>query len=119
MVRVRDFLKRLIGRLRAMASLVAALGTVLIPIAVVLWQEPTTPTRYWAGMILMALGVISFIRAWVIVTREERRKSEDLELRMRREKADLILLAYMANALGVDMPKIEKTMKDKLDGESH
>lgn len=117
MVRVRGFLKRLVGRLKTMSSLVATLGAMLIPIAVVLWQEPMTPAKYWAGIVLMVLGVTSFIRAWVIVIREERRKHEDLELRIRREKTDLILLAHMADALGVDMDKVRSMLEDKLDGD--
>jgi hypothetical protein len=106
--------KTTIGRLREMASLFTAIGTMAMPLAVlVLLEAPKDSLIYWWGTVLMVVGLGSLIYGWRFVIREEQQ---------RRREAHMLfyILSAIAEKLGVDihliigeMEKIKQTKKTK------
>lgn len=91
-----------------MASLFMVLGTMAMPLAVIVWLEaPKTTLFYLCGVAFMIVGFGSIILGWRYVIREEQQ-------RRRETQAFLYILGAMAEKLGVDMPKavdeVEKIM---------
>ena len=106
MTKTITLLRGLIGRLREMASLLIALGTIAMPLAViVLLEAPETAPFYWCGVAFMIVGFVSVIFGWRHIAKEEQRRGKETQ-------ALFYILGAMAEKLGVDMPKaIKETEK--------
>ena len=109
MTKIVTLIERLIGRLREMASLFTALGTMAMPLAVIVWLEaPKTAPFYWCGVAFMIVGFASVIQGWRYVVKEERRRDKQTQ-------ALFYVLGAIAEKLGVDMPEaikeVEKIME--------
>jgi len=121
MSKIITFLKRLIGRILMRATYWTAIGTMLIPLGIVL----VLAKPEWAGYAywLIIFGFASFAVGWYYTIREERRqqrdeqrRQEEHELRLRGEKTSLLILGHIAESLGVNMDKVAKDVEKMLDG---
>lgn len=106
-----------------------AIGTLLIPIGVLLAIEKPEWAELAFGLIVA--GLASFIAGWVYTIRDEQRKQRDErrrqkeyklreereELRLRGEKATFLALTYIVEKLGVDLKEFIKEQEKLLDGE--
>jgi hypothetical protein len=131
--RVRHFLKRLAGRVLMKATYWTAIGTLLIPIGVLIVVEKPE----WSDFVrwLIVLGLASFATGWYYTVKEEqrqdaiekrrqaeeeRRQREDKrrqaehEETLRGAKATFILLTHMALNQGVDVSKLIEDEKKHL-----
>ena len=54
-------------------------------------------------LVFIIVGSASFVAGWAYTIREERKRSKESELRIKREKASLKVLIFMADQLGVDV----------------
>ena len=103
-----------------MATFWTAAGAMLIPLGVLLAVE--VPNWDKLAFCLIVVGLVSFIAGWVYTIKEERKKDredklrrKEDELRIRREKASLIVLTFMADAFGVDASEILEMEEKHLD----
>ena len=103
-----------------MATYLTAIGAMLVPLGVLLAVE--VPNWKWLAFLLIVVGLISFIAGWVYTIREERKKDREDKLRrkedeliIRREKASLIVLVFMADAFGVDTSDLLEMEEKHLD----
>lgn len=129
MSKIGTSIKRLIERILMRAAFITALGTMLIPLGVVLVLEK--PEWDFVAFLLIIAGFCSFIAAWYYTIKEERRqeeierqrqrdeerRQEEHELRMRGDKGTFFLITHIAEKLGVDMTQFLKDMGKLLDGE--
>jgi hypothetical protein len=98
----------------ALAAMALPLGVSLIALSVV-FPDLKTWLMY-SGFVLMVFGFILSIVGWTYTIKEEQQKRIEERLRVRKEKASLIVLIHMAEKLGVDMTKVVDKMEEKLDG---
>ncbi|MDO8442891.1 MAG: hypothetical protein Q7S81_01340 [bacterium] len=94
-----------------MSSYLTAVGSIIVSVGVLLVGASQTKL----GSVVVVLGLIVASVGLVVVVREEKRKQEEHDLHVRREKSSIIILAHIAEGLGVDMDKVRKMMEDKLD----
>lgn len=118
MIRVRDSLKRLIRGVKDnMSAFLTAIGSALIPLAVVLVVEipgasSLSSVWSWVALVLIIIGIAIIHRAWRETAREEQQRRKE-------GKVTLYVLASIAEKLGVDMDdavkKVEKRVEDERD----
>ena len=104
-----------------LAECVVALGTMLIPLGIVLLTavKGFSPTL---AQNLIIVGIVALVTGLVIAVRNEIRASrrdkrlDEREIRRRRiDKSVLIVLTHMAEKSGVDMEQVVGMMERKLD----
>jgi len=95
-----------------MATFTTTIGVMLIPLAITLLQVIDNFSRFWFSVVML-IGVVIIILGLRITIKEERQKREEIQARIRKEKASLIVLAHIAEGLGVDMDKVLKMMEDR------
>ena len=118
MARVAAFLRRLIGRVKDnMSAFLTAIGSALIPLAVVLVVEVPGASSLssvwgWVALILIIIGIAIIYRAWRETVREEKQ-------RRREGKVTLFVLGSIAEKLGIDMDnavkKVARLVEDERD----
>ena len=93
------------------AAFWTAIGAMFVPIGVLLVVE--VPSWSLLAFWLIVAGLVSFVAGWIYTIVDERRKGredrlrrKEDELRIRREKASIIVLAFIADGLGVDVSEI-------------
>ena len=96
MIRIRTFLKGLLGGIKDMASdkaaLFTTLGAMLIPSAMV-WalEAPSTFPPFWiwtSALVVALLGLIFIIAGWSGIKNEEQRRNEAACREERRQQAE-------------------------------
>ena len=106
-----------------LAECVVAVGTMLIPLSIVLLA---TIDEFPMGLaiFLIIVGVVALLTGLSIAIRKEmntnkrERRLDEREKRRRRiDKAYYITLIHIAEKLGVDIGKMANVMKGKLDEE--
>lgn len=100
-----------------LAECIVAVGAMLIPLAVVLLVTIDNFPSTWAQSLIIS-GAIALIIGLVIAIRDEVRTTKREKLRRRIDKSVLIVLAHMAEKLGVDMTEIANMLEERLDDES-
>jgi len=120
MSKISTSLKRLIGRIWMKAAYWTAIGTMLIPLGVLLAIEKPEWSEWALGLIIT--GLASFIAGWVYTIsdekrrqREEKRREEEYKLRIREGKTTILTLTSIAGALGVDMNKFLRNQRNLLE----
>lgn len=117
-----NHLKIILRWVNMRASYWTAIGTMLIPLGVVLLIEVPTAS-YWAFWIIVT-GFISFIAGWSYTVNEEReskkQRIKDEKRRNREHKENLIVLAELASKNRLSTIRlrrlIEELTKDENDG---
>jgi hypothetical protein len=107
MSKFKTTMLRIVGRLKKMVSLFTALGTMFVPLGVLLVIE--RPDWSWLALCLILIGIISLIIGWVYVIREERQ-------RRREGKVFSYMLTGVAEKLGVDLKNAVKGLEKLIDG---
>ena len=113
-------IKRLVGRLLVKAAYYTAIGTMLIPIGVLLVVE--VPSWNQLAFWLIIAGLISFIAGWIYTIREERQKHADADReekrkrieekqRQRESRAHLLVLSEIAKRQGVSMTRVARRLE--------
>lgn len=97
-----------------MATYLTAIGAMLVPLGVLLAVE--VPNWKWLAFCLIVVGLVTVIVGLLYTIKEEQQKRKESELRIRREKASLIVLVFMADALGVDTSEVLEMEEKHLDG---
>ena len=103
---------RIVRSIKRMATFTTTIGVMLIPLAITLLQVIDNFSRFWFSVVML-IGVVIIILGLRITIKEERQKREEIQARIRKEKASLIVLAHIAEGLGVDMDKVLKMMEDR------
>jgi hypothetical protein len=98
MFKIRDSLKKLIGRLKEMSNYWLALGALLIPLGfVVLLGKPDV--EMWVVYLMVCLGLFCMVMGLINTQLDERNK--------RKESAMLMtLIASIALKMGVDVQEL-------------
>jgi hypothetical protein len=79
MIKIKDSLKKLIGRIIKMAAFLTAIGSLFIPLAIVLDIEiPKTP--HWGIYVMVITGFICLILGAINVIKEERQRRNEMFL---------------------------------------
>ena len=86
----------------AIGAMAIPLGVSILAIAISFGGD-LSPFWAWVALVAIIAGFASFIAGWVYTIREEHQKHKEYELRIKREKASLKALVFMADQLGVDM----------------
>ncbi|MBA7705988.1 hypothetical protein ES703_114830 [subsurface metagenome] len=97
-----------------MATFWTAIGAMLVPLGVLLVVE--VPSWSLLAFCLIVVGLVTVIVGLLYTRKEEQQKRKESELRIRREKASLIVLIFMADALGVDTSEVLEMEEKHLDG---
>ncbi len=85
-----------------------AIGAMALPLGIVILIQ--WPNLDLLATCIMVVGLVSFVAGWAYTIREEHQKYKEYELRckqdelrIKREKASLKVLVFMADQLGVDV----------------
>ena len=85
-----------------------AFGAMAIPVGLIILIQ--WPNLGLLATCFMVVGLLSFVAGWAYTIREEHQKHKEYklrckedELRIRREKASLRVLIFMANAFDIDI----------------
>ena len=87
----------------AFGAMAIPLGVAIFAIAISLGVSDFSSLWMWLALVCITAGFASFIAGWVYTIVEERQKRKEENLRIRREKASLLILTFMADELGVDV----------------
>jgi sugar phosphate permease len=112
---------RRFGRYKMLAECIVAVGTMLIPLAIVLlttvknFPLGLAQSLIVAGVVALVVGLVLAIRNEVRESRKDKRIDDRENMRRRTDKANLIIMAHMAEKLGVDMNEVYKITKAQLE----
>ena len=87
----------------AFGAMAIPLGVAIFAIAVSLGVSDFSSLWMWLALVFIIVGFASFVAGWAYTIREERKRNKESELRIKREKASLKVLIFMADQLGVDV----------------
>lgn len=94
-----------------MSSYLTAFGAIIVSIGGLF----VTASQNELGSVIAVLGLVVVIVGLVVVRREMRQQQKEHNLRVRREKASIIILTHIAKGLKIDMNEIAETLRDKLN----
>jgi hypothetical protein len=113
--------KKLAGRLKMLAECIVAVGTMLIPLAIVLlttvknFSVTLAQNLILIGAVALATGIVLAVRNEVRESQKSKRIEQREKLRRRVDKMNLLIIAHTAEKLGVDMNKVYDAAKKELD----
>ncbi len=94
----------------AFGAMAMPLGVSILALAMFSGFSDLSSFWVWLAMCFMVVGLLSFVAGWAYTIREEHQKHEEYKLRykegklrIKREKASLTVLIFMANAFDIDI----------------
>lgn len=114
-------LKRLVGRHEMLAECIVAVGTMLVPLAIVLlttikgFPLSLAQNLIFLGAVALIVGLVIAVKNEVRASRREKRLDMRDRLRRRLDKADYIVLVHIAKKLGANMDEFSSTPKKGLN----